>query len=192
MTTSDDVKLFKAADGVALVYRRWLPHGDVPAARPGVHGASEHSGRYARLAGALTDRGFAVYSMDLRGHGRTAQGTGVGRFGQGNAESMLDDVLTLRRIAADEHPGRPEILLGHSMGSVIALASAERKGAGLAGLALSGALGANDELAANAAALEQAAVAGMAEEPLDLGTFNQAFEPARTRYDWLSRDEAEV
>jgi len=32
----------------------------------------------------------------------------------------------------------------------------------------------------------------MAEDPLDLGTFNEAFEPARTRYDWLSRDEGEV
>src|SRR4051794_28820404 len=130
--TSADTKLFKAADGVDLVYRRWVPDGEVRAALQIVHGASEHSGRYDGLAGALTDRGIAVYSMDLRGHGRTAQGTGVGRFGQGNAESMLDDVLTLRRIAANEHPGRPEILLGHSMGSVIALASAERNGAGLA------------------------------------------------------------
>lgn len=126
MTTSADVKLFKAADGVDLVYRQWLPDGEARATVQIVHGASERSGRYGRMAAALTARGFAVYAMDLRGHGRTAQCTGVGRFGQGNAETMLDDVLTLRRIAEDAHPGHPVILLGHSMGSVIALASAER------------------------------------------------------------------
>jgi alpha-beta hydrolase superfamily lysophospholipase len=175
-----------------ITYRRWLPDGEVRAAMQIVHGASEHSGRYGRLAGALTDRGVAVYAMDLRGHGHTAQGTGIGRFGAGNADSMVDDVVALDLIIAGEHPEEPRILLGHSMGSVIALAAAEKHGPALAGLVLSGALGVNDDLAQTVSALEAAVDAGMAEDPLDLGTFNQAFEPARTRYDWLSRDTGEV
>jgi alpha-beta hydrolase superfamily lysophospholipase len=192
MTTSPDVERFQARDGVTIIYRRWLPDGEVRAAIQVVHGASEHSGRYGRLAGALTDRGVAVYAMDLRGHGHTAQGTGIGRFGAGNADSMVDDVVALDLIIAGEHPEEPRILLGHSMGSVIALAAAEKHGPALAGLVLSGALGVNDDLAQTVSALEAAVDAGMAEEPLDLGTFNQAFEPARTRYDWLSRDTGEV
>jgi alpha-beta hydrolase superfamily lysophospholipase len=192
MTTSADVELFQARDGVTIAYRRWLPDTEVRAAVQIVHGASEHSGRYGRLAGALTDRGIAVYAMDLRGHGHTAQRTGAGRFGSGNADTMVDDVLALDLIIADRHPGRPRVLLGHSMGSIIALAAAEKHGQALAALVLSGALGVNDHLPQRVSALEAAVDAGMGEQPFDLGTNNQAFEPARTRYDWLSRDAGEV
>lgn len=192
MTTSSDVELFTARDGVTITYRRWFPEGEARAAVQIVHGASEHSGRYGRLAGVLTGRGIAVYAMDLRGHGHTAQQTGVGRFGAGNADSMVDDVFALDLIIADQHPDRPRVLFGHSMGSIIALAAAEKHGPALTGLVLSGALGVNDDLPQTVSALEAAADAGMGEQPLDLGTFNQAFEPARTRYDWLSRDTGEV
>jgi alpha-beta hydrolase superfamily lysophospholipase len=145
------------------------------------------------LAAALTGRGLAVYAMDLRGHGRTAEGTGTGRFGAPGAEGLLHDVRALQLIAAGQHPGVPRILLGHSMGSIIALAAAERDGGDLTGLVLSGPLGVNPALADTVAQLEAAVAAGLADQPLDaLGPFNAAFEPARTAYDWLSRDDAEV
>ena len=70
-TTSGDLHTFESAGGVHPTYRRWLPDGDVRATIQLVHGASEHSGRYERLAAALTGAGLAVYAMDLRGHGRT-------------------------------------------------------------------------------------------------------------------------
>jgi alpha-beta hydrolase superfamily lysophospholipase len=197
MTVSDEVRLLQAVDSVRVVYRRWLPEGDARGTVQIVHGASEHSGRYGRLAAALTDRDLAVYAMDLRGHGRTAESSGIGRYGgsageRAGVETVLGDVDGLQQVIADEHPAVPRILLGHSMGSVIALAAAEKHGPALAGLVLSGALGVNDDLAQTVSALEAAVDAGMAEDPLDLGTFNQAFEPARTRYDWLSRDTGEV
>jgi alpha-beta hydrolase superfamily lysophospholipase len=192
-TTSGDLHVFQSVDGVRVTYRRWLPDDEVRATIQLVHGASEHSGRYDRLASALTARGFAVYSMDLRGHGRTAEGTGTGRFGASGFEGVLHDVRALQLIAAEEHPGVPRLLLGHSMGSVIALASAERDGAGLAGLVLSGPLGVNPDLADTVSQLEVALANGMADASLDaLGAFNESFQPARTPYDWLSRDDAEV
>jgi alpha-beta hydrolase superfamily lysophospholipase len=194
MTTgSGELHVFQSVDAVTVTYRRWLPEGDVRATVQIVHGASEHAGRYARLAAALTGQGLAVYAMDLRGHGRTAEGTGTGRFGDRGIEGVLHDVRALQLIAAEQYPGVPRILLGHSMGSIIALAAAERDGAALAGLALSGPLGVNPALAGMVSQLEAAAAAGMGDQPLDaLGPFNAAFEPARTPYDWLSRDEAEV
>ncbi len=193
MTTSADVHLFEAADGVRLVYRRWVPSGDVRGTVQVVHGASEHSGRYGRLAGALTARGLAVHAMDLRGHGRTAESSGVGRFGGSGVDVVLDDVATLHRIAADEFPGVPSVLLGHSMGSIIALGAAERDGDDLAALVLSGPIGVAPHLTDTVGALEEAVAAGAGDNPLDaLGAFNQAFEPARTGFDWLSRDPAEV
>jgi alpha-beta hydrolase superfamily lysophospholipase len=197
MTNSGDAKMLLRTDGTRVHYRRWLPDGEVRGTVQIVHGASEHSGRYARLAEALTSRGLAVYAMDLRGHGRTAESTGIGRFGgQGTdvgVDDLVEDVLALQLLIADDHPGVPPVLLGHSMGSIIALAGAERDGAGLVGLVLSGPIGAAPQLADTVAALEEAVAAGAGDNALDaLGAFNRPFEPARTRYDWLSRDPAEV
>jgi alpha-beta hydrolase superfamily lysophospholipase len=193
MTTSVDVELLQARDGVRLAYRRWLPDGDVRATVQVVHGASEHSARYGRLAAALTARGLAVYALDLRGHGRTAESTGVGRFGGTGIDAVLDDVAALHEVIAGAHPDVPRLLFGHSMGSIIALASAERDGGDLTGLVLSGPIGVAPQLTDTVSALEAAVAAGMGDEPVNvLGPFNEQFEPARTPYDWLSRDPAEV
>jgi alpha-beta hydrolase superfamily lysophospholipase len=194
MTTSPgDVQMLQRSDGIRLHYRRWLPDGAVRGTVQIVHGASEHSGRYGRLAAALTDQGFAVYAMDLRGHGRTAESTGVGRFGGAGVDALLDDIREVHLLIEDEHPGVPRLLLGHSMGSIVALASAERDGGDLVGLVLSGPVGAAPHLAETVTALDEAVAVGAGDHALDaLGPFNQAFEPARTRYDWLSRDPAEV
>lgn len=193
MTINEDVHLLQAVDHVRVVYRRWLPEGDVRGVVHVLHGASEHSGRYGRLAAALTGRGLAVYAMDLRGHGRTAESSGVGRYGGSGVDAVLRDVAGLHDVIAREHPGVRRVLLGHSMGSIVALAAAEQDGRDLSGLVLSGPLGVNPELADTVTALEAAVAAGMGDQALDaLGAFNQAFEPARTRYDWLSRDPAEV
>jgi alpha-beta hydrolase superfamily lysophospholipase len=195
MTASTgELHQLQGADGSRVRYRRWLPDGDLRATVQLVHGASEHSGRYGRLAEALTARGYGVWAMDLRGHGRTAESTGIGRFGNGlGVDTVLDDVDALHLVIADEHPGVPRVLLGHSMGSIIALASAERNGADLAALVLSGPIGVAPQLAVSVTALEEAVAAGVADHALDaLGPFNEKFEPARTRYDWLSRDPAEV
>jgi alpha-beta hydrolase superfamily lysophospholipase len=99
----------------------------------------------------------------------------------------------MSRLIEEAHPGVPRVLLGHSMGSIIALAAAERDGGDLVGLVLSGPIGVAPHLAGTVAALDEAVAAGAGDNALDaLGAFNQPFEPARTRYDWLSRDPAEV
>lgn len=193
MTTKSEDGVLQGRDEFRVRYRRWLPDGEVRLTVQVVHGASEHSGRYSRLAGALTARGVAVYSMDLRGHGRTAESTGIGRLGGHGVDAVLDDVEALHLVMDEHHPGARRVLLGHSMGSIIALASAERNGADLAGLVLSGPVGVAPHLADSVAALEEAVAAGAGDHALDaLGAFNEPFEPARTRYDWLSRDPAEV
>lgn len=193
-TTSGELHLLQTVDGSRVRYRRWLPDGDLRATVQLLHGASEHSGRYNRLATTLARRGFGVWAMDLRGHGRTAESTGIGRFGGGlGVDTVLEDVEALHLVIDDQHPGVPRVLLGHSMGSIIALASAERHGNGLSGLVLSGPIGVSPQLADTVTALEEAVAAGAADQALDaLGAFNEPFMPARTRYDWLSRDTAEV
>ncbi|MGY1734653.1 alpha/beta fold hydrolase [Geodermatophilus sp. SYSU D00684] len=199
MTLPAEPTFVPAADGARLAERRWTPDGEVRAVVQVVHGLSEHAGRYARLAAALTARGFAVAAQDQRGHGRTAESTGSGRFGDpaaghaAGSDAVLDDVRELGRRLAADHPGVPYVLLGHSLGSAVALASAERDGDGLAGLVLSGPIGVAPHLAATAQQLEAAVAEGAGDQPMEaLAAFNAPFEPARTPYDWLTRDPAEV
>ena len=106
---------FPARDGTNLYEQYWLPDGPPQAVVVIVHGINEHSGRYARLAADLTGRGYAVYAMDLRGHGRSdGERVMVRSF-----DEYLDDVEDLLQRVAEREPGKTLFLLGHSMGGAI-------------------------------------------------------------------------
>jgi alpha-beta hydrolase superfamily lysophospholipase len=92
-------------------------------------------------------------------------------------------MISLRVIAKDEHRGKPYILLGHSLGSFAAQQFILDHSHSIDGLMLSGSA-ALDGLARFAQSLP----AG--EDPMK--SMNAPFEPARTPFDWLSRDNAEV
>lgn len=179
-------------DGIAVFHRRWLPDGDPSGVVLVLHGMSEHSGRYARFAEALVAQGLAVYADDHRGFGKTAASTGVGATGPRGFDGVLDAIRTMHELATTEHGDVPVVVFGHSMGSVFAQAYVQRHH-DVAGLVLSGGLGPAPELADMVAGIQAIVDAGAGDEPLPiLGGFNEAFEPARTGYDWLSRDDAEV
>ena len=183
---------FTDGDGVEVFYRSW-PHSDPKGVVVIAHGASEHSARYDRFARALNDAGYAAYAIDHRGHGRTADSTGPGRMGPGGGDRLIDDLRDLVGRASSEVPGVPVVLFGHSMGSLITQAYVPRYGDGLAGYVLSGWPGPMEGAAELGAMMKAAVDGGMGDQTLDsLGPFNEAFEPARTKFDWLSRDPAEV
>jgi alpha-beta hydrolase superfamily lysophospholipase len=181
------------AHGVDLLTRWWTvdaPSGLVLVA----HGASEHSGRYDRFARALNDAGFAVVAVDHRGHGATGKSTGAGMMGPGGGSAVVDDLHEVRAAAALQVGAEvPVHLFGHSMGSLIGLAYLTRYSDGLRSGILCGFpadIHGTEELAA---LVKSAADAGMRDEPFDaLSAFNDPFTPARTPFDWLSRDDAEV
>jgi alpha-beta hydrolase superfamily lysophospholipase len=171
-----------AADGARIIAYRALPEGRAKAIVQIAHGMAEHAGRYQRLAEALTAAGYAVYSNDHRGHGASAAVHGLGEFGPGGFQSLVDDLAAVSRVARTETPNTPLVLIGHSMGSFAAQLYLLEHHARLAGLVLSG-TAAVDVLAEAMAAARQ--------EP-GFPAMNAAFAPARTDFDWLSRDEAEV
>jgi|SRR5690606_2800408 len=100
--------------GTQLV-RTWTPDGDPIAEIVVVHGIAEHSGRYERTGGILADAGFSVRAMDLVGCGATG-----GRRGDIADWAMYLD-QTETQIEEARETGRPVVLLGHSMGGLIAL-----------------------------------------------------------------------
>ena len=103
------------ADGQRLFLRDWPRHQAHHAVLI-VHGLGEHSGRYEALAQWFLAHGYAVRSYDQRGHGRTPGQRGALR----RSDDLLSDLATVY-----EHYsaglGRPPLLLGHSMGGLIAV-----------------------------------------------------------------------
>ncbi|MET1041681.1 MAG: alpha/beta hydrolase, partial [Acidimicrobiales bacterium] len=101
---------FEARDGTAISYRRWSPPGDPSAIVVVAHGMSEHGGRYERLANELVARGWAVYAPDHRGHGATAEATGVGRAGPAGVAGTVDDLFDLIGLARQASGDLPVVL----------------------------------------------------------------------------------
>src|SRR5438132_1266603 len=128
-----DESTFFDADGFEVFYRSWLPAGEPQLIVLIAHGMSEHSARYSRVAELLTGNGYAVYALDHRGHGRTADSTGTGRAGESGMDGVLADIDQLADIAAAAHPSVRLVLLGQSMGSMLANAYAVQHGDRLSG-----------------------------------------------------------
>jgi alpha-beta hydrolase superfamily lysophospholipase len=98
------------------------------------HGYGEHIGRYEHVADALVDHGAAVVGLDHAGHGRS-EGT---RVLIADYEDVVADLHRVVTSAHDEHPELPVVLIGHSMGGMIAARYAQLHGDELAALVLSG------------------------------------------------------
>lgn len=169
-------------DGNTLAGRRWDPTGDVRAVLVIVHGMGEHSLRYAETAEFFADNGFVVYAYDHRGHGLSKlDGREHGDLGENGWASLVNEIGIIVDHAVREHPDLPLVILGHSMGSFATqqylLSNSDVPDA----VILSG-----------TAALDGLEPALDLDEGVDLSAFNAPFAPARTDFDWLSRDEAEV
>lgn len=119
--------------GLELFSQAWLPEAPPRASIVIAHGLGEHSGRYATLATELVERGYAVYAMDHRGHGRSAgPRANIERFSY-----VVSDFSAFVGRCARQHLDTPVYMLGHSMGGAIAFASALRLQHLLRGLVLS-------------------------------------------------------
>ncbi|MFI6392060.1 lysophospholipase [Nonomuraea sp. NPDC050547] len=116
-----------------LAARHW-PHPSPRYVALLVHGYGEHSGRYEHVAAHLVRHGAACYAVDHMGHGRSSGE----RVLIHDFEEVVTDVHQLEERARADHPWLPVVVVGHSMGGMIAARYAQRYGADLAGLVLSG------------------------------------------------------
>ncbi len=171
------------ADGLSLAGYAWTPDAAPVASIQIAHGLGEHSKRYERLASALTAAGFAVYAHDHRGHGGSQLASGVlGDAGDVGWNGLVADVAQHQKLVRKEHEGLPTFLFGHSMGSFAAQQYVLDHNSDIDGVILSG----STDIATVAQMIAQSG------EAPSLESYNAPFEPARTPFDWLSRDEAEV
>ncbi|MEJ6502577.1 MAG: alpha/beta hydrolase [Rhodobacterales bacterium] len=190
----------ESPSGATLNLRSMLPDG-ASAVVQVHHGMGEHSARYARFAQALSGAGYAVYVQDLRGYGATiAPDAPLGVLAaSGGFEVLAADALAVNDHIRSAHPGLPVVVFGHSMGSILSLYFAMKHpdrmdalacwNSGVDGgalVAISGLILGTERLFRGANAPSKIAMA------LTFDTWNKAFKPNRTAFDWLSRDDAEV
>jgi alpha-beta hydrolase superfamily lysophospholipase len=147
-----------------------------------VHGMGEHLRRYDHVANALTSQGFVVYGHDHRGHGASlAADDEPGQLGPNGWSALVDDLNLVIARAKSDHPRLPVVMVADSLGSFATQQFLLDHGAEVDAVALTG-----------TAALDLLESALDLSSDLDLSAFNTPFQPARTDFDWLSRDESVV
>lgn len=173
---------FPSEGGVTIAAYRWDPDGEPRAIVQLAHGMGEYALRYAPLAERLAAEGYVVYAPDHRGHGDTASSPeAYGVLGETGWADLVDDVGRMSALATDAHPGLPLALVAHSMGSFAAQQYLLDHSGDVSAVVLSG-----------TAAIDLLEPGMDLEQPMDLSAFNAPFQPQRTDFDWLSRDEAQV
>ncbi|MES5817965.1 lysophospholipase [Streptomyces sp. RG80] len=133
-----------------IVVREWL-HPRPRCLVLLVHGYGEHIGRYEEVAGVLVAHGAAVFGPDHRGHGKSAGE----RVLVEDFEDVVTDVHAVAEFARTAHPDVPLVVVGHSMGGLIFARYAQRHGAGLTALVLSGPVIGDWELPRQLSALDE-------------------------------------
>ena len=193
---------FPSSNGKTDIYvRRFTPQEAPIGIVQIAHGIAEHSARYDGFATFLAENGFAVYTNDHLGHGNSLHDeSDLGFFAEnGGWEMAVEDMRKLHDIAANEFPGVPYFLFGHSMGSFLARTYIIYFRSGLDGVILSGTgqqakalvlggkLLSNIEIKKNGGKFKSEMLNNIA-----FGKYNDGFDTPRTISDWISRDEAEV
>ncbi|BAZ37115.1 alpha/beta hydrolase fold protein [Calothrix sp. NIES-4101] len=108
---------FTGVGKINLYYQSWHPQTNPCAIAVIIHGLGSHSGLFGNVVKHLVKAGYAVYALDLRGHGRSQ-----GQRGHINDWSEFrQDIKAFLKLIEAQEPGYQRFLLGHSLGSIIVL-----------------------------------------------------------------------
>lgn len=193
---------YESSDGIHQIHAiKWIPDGKVKGILQIMHGMCEFVDRYDRFAFFLANAGYLVCGNDHLGHGQSINTEAdLGFFHQPNGkEYLIKDVDHLRSMMQDEYPDVPYFMLGHSMGSFLIRYYMIHHSDGLSGAIVMG----TGEAPNSAVHFLMATCSTIAKvrgwhtrsrfvAELSMGSYNNAFKPNRTPYDWLTRNQTIV
>lgn len=107
---------FTGSGGCSIYYQGWAPEAAPRALLLVSHGLGEHSARYQSLARHFVGHDYAVAALDHNGHGYSE---GIPGFVP-TFDDYVADLGLFHEILVERYPEVPIILLGHSMGGLVA------------------------------------------------------------------------
>ena len=165
------------------------------------HGIAEHIDRYRDFMAFLAGNGFVAVGDDHLGHGKTISAPSEqGFFAEENGwEIVVADMDRLHDLMAEQYPGLPYVIFGHSMGSFLARTYLIEHPDKYDAAIISG-TGQQSPLLVNSGyAMAKFFVKkdgphaiGTKLNDIAFGSYNKGFDSVRTAFDWLSRDPAVV
>ena len=197
---------YLAGQPAAISVKTWTPAGSPRGVLQLHHGMVEYIDRYEPFARLAAGQGWLVVGMDFIGHGDSvSDATQLGHTGLAlppGRNVLLDDMDSLRRRTQQQWPGLPYVMFGHSMGSFALRGYLAERGDGLAGAIICG----TGAMPAAMIGLAKVVLGGLGLvqrrdhrselfAALSVGAYNKPFEKAggaRTKFDWLSRDNEQV
>ena len=159
------------------------------------HGMCEMKERYTDFMEYMAQQGYACIIHDHRGHGNSVKDKAdLGYMYGGGADALVEDLHQITMQAKARWPQAPFILLGHSMGSLVARVFLKKYDGELQALVLSGSPSKNLALAAGKCVNRlQKAVRGETHpskllETLSFGSYAAKFKEEKSRFAWCCSD----
>ena len=197
---SATISLFKSFDGCSITIYHWKVEQPKFCLHI-IHGMSEHAGRYDDFAKWLNSKEISVFSSDLRGHGLTAGDIkNVGFFDEEDGwNKVVKDLSLIHKKFSSEISSVPNIILGHSLGSLLARSLSidyEELTNALIFSATSDHPGIKGRIGKPIAKMNSLLFGKRKQSKfLDFLTyidFNKKIKSVKTKKDWLTRDELVV
>ena len=189
---------FESSTGVNKIRAiKCVPDGSPKAVVQLAHGIADHIDRYKDFMSFLSENGFIAVGNDHLGHGHTIRHKiEQGFFAYEDGwNHVVNDMHTLHDIIVSEYPDIPYIFFGHSMGSFLtrtyiikhpdAYDAAIISGTGHMPKAM---IESGFILASSMSKLKGPRHISSLINKIAFGAYNKEFEPARTKFDWISRD----
>lgn len=179
----------------------WIPSGPVKAILQISHGMVEYIDRYDELASCLCQKGYLVVGQDHLGHGASVlneEDHGYFHKTHGNA-IVLGDIHKLYLLMKKHFPSTPYFMLGHSMGSFLLRQYLQTYSDPLNGAIIMGTGNQPAPVLISGIVLCKLITLFKGDRyrsrlinNMAFGSYNRLFKPARTSYDWLTRDTEQV
>lgn len=190
---------YNSSDGKTKIRAfKWVPEHEIKAVLQISHGMLEHMERYDVFATYMAEHGVLVAGNDHLGHGNSViSEDNRGYFGESDGNhALIEDMHLLMNIMKNENPDVPYFMLGHSMGSFLTRQFITVYGNEIDGVIISGTGQQSSGLIKFGIFVTKiiASVRGWDYRSkfvdfLALGGNNNRFKPARTKFDWLTRDD---
>lgn len=189
---------FKSSTGKNNIHvHRCVPDGEVRGVVQIMHGIAEYIERYDDFMVFLASNGLVAVGTDHLGHGKTIEKPEQKGFfaDKDGWDYVIKDEEILRRAMAKEYPDAVQIVFGHSMGSFMARTHLIRYPGGFDAAIISGTGNQGAALVGGGLAVGNIVTALKGAHHysnfinnLAFGSYNKAYNPQRTDYDWLTRD----